>query len=365
MTSIRQDDPSGQAAPQQDAEKCPPLDVQVRQLAESAAQGEFDKSAKDKLAEIAKGADAALEKYKDPTNGRAALVALWQKQDETVQKIRQHLQSCYPCWKQILCCRVCKPVIEPIGTTWKDLREKLGPCQRELEDARYCFDQAAAQLEAWKDISGWLKKRLDENQALIDEICKLDKCEDHAFALYIFYFELLRQHSRLMPGQNSPEDRYDPIRHYCKVELEPCCKLVGFPWLIEAEQYHDKLSEAACRWRDAGKEKAGAEAAVAWIEELRKRLAEDGKPENKRVKAKQYLKDLKPGKGECKDGGNGGGEEPEPCPEPEPEPDPCPPKPEPCPEPEPCPKPDPYPKPDPKPDPCPDPDPKPDPMPGA
>ena len=79
------------------------------------------------------------------------------------------------------------------------------------------------------------------------------------------------------------------------------------------------------------------EADVAWLEELRKRLAEDGKPENKRIKAKQYLKDLKPGKTECKDGGNGGGQQPEPSPEPEPEPDPCPPKPAPCPKPEPKP----------------------------
>ena len=197
------------------AAACPSIDrVGLRNLAASAAKGEFDKAAKDKLAEIAKGIDAALEKYKDPSNGRAALfVARWQKQDETIQKIRQHLQTCYPNWKQIFCCRICKPVIAPIA---ENLEARYAASSaRARESSRmtvFCFNLAVAQLEAWKDLSGWLKKRLDDNQALIDEICKLDKCEDHAFALYILFFELLRQHSRLMPGQNPPEDRYDPHR---------------------------------------------------------------------------------------------------------------------------------------------------------
>ncbi|MFY2826029.1 hypothetical protein [Ruegeria sp. MALMAid1280] len=298
-------------------ETCGSLEDQVEKLNTSAAAGAFDKTAQAKLTDIAKGADAALQKYKDPANGYDALVQRWRKQHERVEKIREHLQNCYPDWDYMLKECVCCTVIQPLADMRKQLRKKLGKCEIALDDAAYCFTEAEAQLDAWKDITGWLKKRMDTNDELIEEICKLDKCEDHGFALYIFFFELLRQHSRLMPCETCTEDRYDPVRWYCCVDLDPCCDLTGYPWLIDPDEYKDKLGEAACNWRNAGKAKAEAEANLAWIDELRKQLGEDSKPENRRAKAKQYLKD-------CKPGTNGGRSDDEPGDDCEEDPDPKP-----------------------------------------
>jgi hypothetical protein len=346
---------------------CPPLDEQIEKLSQSAAQGEFDKGARDKLVEIQKAADAALMKYKDAANGWQALTITWDKQQDAVKNIRRHLESCYPNWREDLKAQVCEKVIRPLQDMRTKRREALGKDKLQVrqEDAAHCFAEAVLQLDAWKDISGTLKKRLDDNQALIDEICKLDKCEDHAFALYIFYFELLRQHGRLRPDKTPKEDRYDPVVGICDMEIElrkKACGLVGLPWLIHPDQYMKQLGLAACRWRDAGKRKADADAEAAWIEELRKRFIEDSKPANRRAKAKQNLKNLQPGKkdgdaggaGDAGGGGAGGG----PggagggYPAPQPEPEPYGGKPEPYPQPEPVPygeKPEPYPRPEPEP----------------
>jgi hypothetical protein len=377
--------PNVDAGPDAGRPPCPPLEQQIKDLSESAARGEFDKVARDRLIELSKAADAALVKYRDPTSGWPAFKILWEKQHEAVENIRRHLESCYPNWKADLKTQVCEKVIRPLQDMRNVRRESLGKDKLQIkqEDATSCFDEAVLQLEAWKDISGTLKKRLDDNQALIDEICKLDKCEDHAFALYIFFFELLRQHSRLWPGKTKEEDRYDPVVAICSLEIElpkKTCGLVGRPWLIHPDKYMEKLGLVACRWRDAGKVKADADAEVAWIEELRKRFVEDSKPANRRAKAKQNLKDLQPGKRDgdagAGDGDGGGGpggggdgytkpgEQPEPGGKPEtyptPQPDPYgggKPEPEPYPQPEryggekpePYPRPEPYPQPEPEP----------------
>ena len=171
-------------------------------------------------------------------------------------------------------------------------------------------------------MTSWVKGRLDADQALYDEICKLDKCEEYAVALYIYHFELLPAHRSL--GPNQPPRPKPAEDEYCKGTALPDCGLKGYPWLVTPESYLGHLNEVACLWRDAGRRQAEAQAAFDRIEDLKAKLKEDDTPKSRRTKATEVLKDLK-----CSDGDDGGKDPrspprsgPDPYPTPEPTPDP-------------------------------------------
>lgn len=338
--------------PSDPSDECLPLDDLVEQLASDAARGEFDKSAKSTLEAIAKNADKARQDYARDTDFREHLIR-WEKEKEKVVELGKRLTNCFPNWRKILIEHVCEPVIKPI----RDCRQllyydpskkcppsekppscaygpKVGFCETTLAEKDHCLKEAKAQLDAWKDITGWIKKRLDDNQALYDEICKLDKCEDYAIALYIYFFELLPAHRALDPAFNSEEPPESFEDQCCHGRLLPDCGLIGYPWLIDPDDYRDKLDEVACAWLKAGREQAEAEAAYDQIEVLKKKLEDDDTPASRRAKATEELKNLKYG------GNKGHGGDPYSSPKPDgggyhdPNPDPDPgsyPKPDPDP----------------------------------
>jgi len=322
-------------SPSDQTPECLPLADLVEQLATDAAKGEFDKSAKSTLEEVAKGADKAQQDYARDTAFKEYVIT-WEKQEEKFKELRQRLKNCFPNWKYILEHHVCKKVIKPIRDTRQVLYHaptderlhpsckygpKVGFCETALIHRNYCLDQAKAQLDAWKDITGWIKKRLDENQALYDEICKLDKCEDYAVALYIFFFELWPAHRNLDPYNQPPPKTFE--EEYCHGRLLWNCDLVGFPWLIAPDRYLDKLDEVACAWLRAGRAQAEAQAAFDQIAVLTKKLEEDDTAKARRDKATEELRNLKYG---GDNDGDGGGQTPDPNPGPyvQPAPDPYP-----------------------------------------
>ena len=72
---------------------CPSLDDMVEQLASDAARGEFDKKAKDKLLEAAKGAAKALQDYKRDYDAHKAR---WVVQNGKIEDLAVGSRNAFP-----------------------------------------------------------------------------------------------------------------------------------------------------------------------------------------------------------------------------------------------------------------------------
>lgn len=269
--------------------KC--LEDLVGDSTEEAKVGEFRKKAQETLVELQSGVDAEETKYREKYD---EFRAKWQEQDQRICDIERRLKSCHQNWKELLEC-VCKEVIQEIWKKREQLEAKLGCPERDLEHASALFDKAQKQLDAWKTITQWIDNRLKLNAALIEEICKLDNCEDRLFALYIFFFELKPKHHQLRyPLSKLDPELRDPERAFCESACEPDPPppddLCGFPWLLPPDDYNCKLARVWEKWRDAGIKKAKAEFKFEQIAKCREELAQKSTPEAKRKAARDVLR---------------------------------------------------------------------------
>lgn len=275
------------------------LEKLAAEVAKTAVVGEFEKTVKPKLDEIIKAADTEGQAYH---NAYPELRKEWQKQDVDIDKLKAHLESCYPDWRTDLQQVVCKEIVCELWALRYRYQEQLGGPERALQQATEKLNEATTQLDAWKTISKSMDARLKKNKALYQEICTLDRCEDHRFALYIFWFELLPQHQQL--GQ-APEDRSGPpekvfCKSVCEQHFPPETKpeLVGLPWLVNPETdphwYAEQLKRVFTAWRDAGKRMAEAQADFDHIKTLRDRYLAEGTAEAKRNAAREALRRYNP-----------------------------------------------------------------------
>jgi len=295
------------------AHDCSSITDLIAEIESEAARGEFDRGAKDTLQTVADSASQALQAYMQDT-GYKALLGRWESQKERIVDLGKRLTKCFPNWVDILRCHVCDEVIKPIRETRYLLYgpagdcpscengPKIGLCESDLVAKDWCLAQATTQRDAWTDITTWIGTRLDDNQALYDEICALDKCEDFAVALYIYFFELLPAHRGLDPYQRPPLPTFE--EQCCGGRGLPECKLEGFPWLITPDNYLAQLDKVACAWLEAGRNQAKAQAAFDQIEVLKANLSADDTPESRRAKATELLKNLKCTDDDTDDGGN-------------------------------------------------------------
>lgn len=269
------------------------------QSPEEVKVGEFDKDAQAKLAELAEGATEASNAYRAE---RDALRARWNEQQKRVADIKKVLESHAAEWERAKK-KICDGVIAAVATLKTTLDAKLGPPERTRDAATAKFEAASAQLDGWKGITTWIDERLNANEALLDEYCKTDVCEDRLFGFYLFYFELLPAHSRLGTGVDEPPDE-----KYC---ASPCAgdgasggreasnagavapiPLVGDPWLIDEKEYEDKLVGAWEAWRAAGEAQVRARYQYEQIEADREKYEAARTAEAKREKAREVLREL-------------------------------------------------------------------------
>lgn len=260
---------------------------------EEAKIGEFRKAAETKLEGLANGADQAEENYR---KGLAECKATWERQDEKICKMKKQLEHCYE-WKCYIDKIICKEVIQKVWELKDNLRSKLGDPQKCLDDANELVGKAQDQLDAWQTISAWIKNRLQLNEALIEEICKLDNCDDRLFAIYIFYFELWPAHKSLEKApEELPDEVRNPERAYCKdicdaePPKDPEIMLCGFPWFIDPNLYNCKLADVWKIWRDAGVETAKKQCAVDAIAKCREDYESASTPEAKRDASRDALR---------------------------------------------------------------------------
>ncbi len=266
---------------------------------EEAKTGEFKKLAETKLGELINGVDQEEINYR---NGFIECKATWERQNEKICEIKKRLENCYniECYQKI----ICKEVIQRAWDLKKKIRENTCEPQICLDIANDLVLDAQDQLEAWQKISVWIKNRLELNGQLIEEICKLDNCNDGPFAIYIFYFLLWPAHMSLKERNDEdvlPEEVIDPERAYCKDVCEPpddvcknpeksCCKPCGYPWLIDPDKFNCKLARVWEMWKVCGIERVKKQCAVDAIETYRTDYEDAAKPEAKRDTARDALR---------------------------------------------------------------------------
>ncbi len=265
-------------------------------------RGEFMKEANARRKKLKEGFGDARAKY---VEAREALVGEWQSHEDKICGIRHHLERCHENWKSILRETVCDKVISPGWEACEQYRDTLGT----LERCHACRDRVRADLEnadgrlaGWETLAESIRSALDANKLLIDEICKLDTCEDRLFALYILHFELLPGHVPLGPDGPSDLDPAitDPARVYCGSECHDAPEKSGVslpdsPWLVDVDDYECALAGAWERWRDVGRHLAERECECERLEEDiadDKQKCEDGSdPEKAREAARIALQE--------------------------------------------------------------------------
>lgn len=268
-------------------EKC--IKELLEQETEDAKVGEFLKQAQTKLEELAKGVDAEEQNYRDKM---PELLATWQEHEHRVNDLESQIKTCYPQWKEYLDKVICDEVIQNIRDLREKIKDNIGEPEWKLNRANEVRDAAAQQLDAWKNITKWIKARLDANALLIEEICKFDSCKerkDRLCAIYIFFFELLPAHKQLeKPLDELPHEHKNPEEHWCSEcgdYHKPDSKLYGFPWLIAPNKYDCTLAKIWKTWLEAGKAQVKAQCEYDAILACRAELLVAIDPVNKRKNA--------------------------------------------------------------------------------
>ncbi|MEM6807847.1 MAG: hypothetical protein AAF350_02025 [Pseudomonadota bacterium] len=260
-----------------------------------AKEAEFRKEAEAKLTALSGGVAAEEAAYRA---ARPALLERWDELDNKIRKLKSHFEDCYDykCFIQEV---ICKKVVRP---EWalrrKLLTEKLCGYYGALYLAEERLDAAKGQLNAWEKISKSLDDRLTANEALYEEICKLDSCEDRYFAIYILYFELCPAHK----GMGEPPeklDQYNPAEKYCtdtcgEPPVDNTDGLCGDPYLIDPDDYNCKLAEVWTAWRDAGLAKVKAQCDVDEIEKCKQQYEDMAQAEARRNLARESFRRFNP-----------------------------------------------------------------------
>ena len=267
---------------------------------EDAKVGEFKKLAQAKLEELAGSVESEEQAYRAKL---AEFTATWQEHEHRVCDLEAQIRNCYPKFEDYIKDVICDEVIDKIKKLKGKIFRNIGRPEWKLDRANDVLATAASQLDAWKNISKWIKSRLDANAALIEEVCKHDKCTERADRLciiYIFFFELLPAHKQLeKPLDELPGEHSNPEEHWCSHcsddddsdDYHHGLKLCGYPWLIEPSDYDCKLADVWNIWYEAGVRQVKAQCDYDAIVACREELAIALKPETKRKNACAALRE--------------------------------------------------------------------------
>ena len=259
-----------------------------------AKEAEFRKEAEARLTKLADGVDAEEASYR---SARDELVERWRELADKIRALKEHFEDCYDyqCFIEKV---ICKKVVCKEWELRRKLLDKLCGRYGALYLANEVLAEAGSQLDAWEKLTAWLTDRLAKNEALYEEICKLDSCEDRYFAIYILFFELIPAHDAMGPPPEYPV-KVDPAEKYCtgtcgdpppKGEGELC----GYPWLIDPDDYNCKLADVWKAWRDAGLAEVKAQCDVDEIEKCRKQYEALATNEARRTSARDEFRRFDP-----------------------------------------------------------------------
>lgn len=252
-----------------------------------AKEAEFLKEAEARLKKLADGFAAEDANYRAKYS---ELLERWKVLTGKIHKLKEHFSECFD-YKCFIDRVVCKQVV---CREWELRRKLLGEklCGRyaALYLAKEDAAEAGRQLDAWEKLAAWLKDRLDKNEKLYEEICKLDNCDDRYFGIYILFFELIPAHEAMGPPPEFPV-KANPAEKYCTSTCgtpppKGPAKLCGYPWLIDPDDYNCKLADVWKAWREAGLARVKAQCDVDEIENCKKLYEEIATNDARRKAAK-------------------------------------------------------------------------------
>jgi len=318
---------------------CQSASDMLKQVSEEIAQFEAKKlpELKAELDAFVKKQEELVKAYKE---SYPAFREKWCLQQQQVQQLYSALKCSFPPpskdWKKIVEECICKRLHE-LNCLAKRIEKRKrccsGPLERARDEARSGLDAAKADLDVLKSLGGRIQALLDDDAALIKEINTLMSGSDHAVVLWLFWFRLLPNHTKLAPADLQEDckklgDGETPEKLCGTVYGQPCKEEPGgctppededadyphdgqrpLPWLMPPRDYGTALD---CAWQTYRESKdAWAQAAMEYaaspddIEALKKKLEEDKKAVEGRIK--ECLKNAKPGDDCCEEPDDEGG----------------------------------------------------------
>jgi hypothetical protein len=255
----------------------------------------------------------------------------WLDQHQQIKKIYTTIKCTFQDdgWKKIIEDCICKYNYVIYCDKQRILNREAcshGQRERARNVARQHFDSAKAYLDALAANAQRIEADLNANDKLIKDIQALVPGPDQALSLYLFWFELLPTHKRLMPDDvaqdivnfaatETPKDLCSAVYDKpCEPEKGACTPVVEpdstkqdaagteqkerrpVPWLISPGKYSEALSDAWQDYRNAKDVFADKEAEYKTnpddLASLNKVLEENKKSVKDRIKT--CLKSAKP-----------------------------------------------------------------------
>ena len=205
----------------------------------------------------------------------------WCEEGKQIEQLHSDLLCVYPDWKKLIKVNVCV-FLNEIDKLEETIKKCKGEKEMALDEAKEQLDVAQANLDAWKLATQKIEEKLTTNQGWITEMQSLNQGEDRAFGLYLLWFKLLPAHNNLMPDGKEPLFRDETPDALCPKETpEPPCREVAqqgqvaslsqeshselqplqvksednscderaAPWIINPNNYKDKLDRAFCCYK--------------------------------------------------------------------------------------------------------------------
>jgi ribosomal protein L7/L12 len=205
----------------------------------------------------------------------------WCEEGKQIVQLHSDLLCGYPDWKKLIIDNVCN-ILKDIHDREEAIKKCKGVREMALDEAKEQLDVAQANLDAWKLATQKIEDKLTTNQGWITEMQSLNQGEDRAFGLYLLWFKLLPAHNNLMPDGGELLYRDETPEALCPKETPeaPCrevaqqgqvaspsqeshsesqpspgksndnpCDERAAPWIINPNNYKDKLDRAFCCYK--------------------------------------------------------------------------------------------------------------------
>lgn len=250
------------------------------------------KARKTELEELNKNAKAASKAYTQEVYEK--LVKLWVEEDKAIAELIRKLVCAVPCWRCIIECHVCRPIINQVhqaeealyreGPDFKiyNLYDQLYWHQRDKEAKERRLNRIKSVFDAWGNPAKTIEGIINDNKGRIEAACK-SLCPDAGKVVIDVFLSLVPLHLAIAPPSNSNWKTEIPKKYtqLCKCDTgtpDDCCgpdvgewslrqRLIGpQPYLIDPNAYIDLICcLVKTRYRPAKEALAKAEAEVVTI----------------------------------------------------------------------------------------------------
>lgn len=268
------------------------LEDLIADQAADIARAEKAKAFKTDLEGLQTKAIAASKAYTQEVYDK--LVKLWVEEDDAIVELIRKLVCAVPCWRCIIECHVCRPIINQVhqaeealyrgGSDFKtyNLYDQLYWHQRDKDAKERRFNRIKSVLDAWANPAKAIEGILNDNKGRIEAACK-SLCPDPGKVVIDVFLKIIPFHLAIAPPSDSSwkTNIAKEYTEFCKCDTgkpDDCCgpdvgewslrqRLIGVqPYLIEPAAYLDVLCcLVKTRYGPAKQAFADAEAKVVTI----------------------------------------------------------------------------------------------------